>query len=62
MEALVAARNKSGIAHQELARRPGQSDSFIGKIEGGKRQLSVLEFCELADALDPRSLFAKTVE
>ena len=64
MEALVTARNKSGMTQRELARRLGRSHSFVGKIESGERQLNVLEFCELADALDvdPRSLFAKILE
>jgi transcriptional regulator with XRE-family HTH domain len=64
MEALVAARNKSGITQRELARRLRRSHSFIGKIERGERQLNVLEFCELADALgvSPKDLFARIVK
>jgi transcriptional regulator with XRE-family HTH domain len=61
MAALKAARAKAGITQRELARRLARSHSFIGKIESGERQLNVLEFCELADALkvNPRDLFAK---
>jgi len=61
MAALVAARAKAGITQRELARRLGRSHSFVGKIESGERQLNVLEFCELADALktNPRELFGK---
>ena len=61
MAALVTARVKAGITQRELARRLGRSHSFVGKIESGERQLNVLEFCELADALkvNPRELFAK---
>lgn len=61
MAALVAARTKAGITQRELARRLGRSHSFMGKIESGERQLNVLEFCELADALklNPKELFAR---
>jgi transcriptional regulator with XRE-family HTH domain len=61
MAALTAARMKSGMTQRELARRLARSHSFIGKIESGERQLNVLEFCELADALklNPKELFAK---
>ena len=64
MRALAEARDKAGITQRELARRLGRSHSFVGKLESGERQLNVLEFCELADALgvDPRALFAKIVE
>lgn len=64
MAALVAAREKAGITQRELARRLGRSHSFVGKVESGKRQLNVLEFCELADALgtDAKLLFGKIVD
>jgi transcriptional regulator with XRE-family HTH domain len=63
MAALKAARKTVGMTQRELARRLGRSHSFVGKIESGERQLNVLEFCELADALgvDPKTLFAKIV-
>ncbi len=61
MAALKAARERVGMTQRDLAKRLSRSHSFIGKIESGERQLNVLEFCELADALgvDPRSLFAR---
>ena len=64
MAALVAARGKAGITQRELARRLRRSHSFVGKIESGERQLNVLEFCEMADALgiDPMELFADFVD
>ena len=45
--------------HLDVYKR--QSHSFVGKIESGERQLNVLEFCELADALkvNPKDLFAR---
>ncbi len=64
MAALKAVRQRVGMTQRDLAKRLSRSHSFIGKIESGERQLNVLEFCELADALgvDPRSLFAKIVK
>lgn len=64
MAALVETRTNAGITQRGLAARLGRAHSFIGKIESGERQLNVLEFCELADALgiDPRELFAKIVK
>jgi transcriptional regulator with XRE-family HTH domain len=61
MAALTAARMKAGMTQRELARRLERSHSFVGKVESGERQLNILEFCELADALkmNPRDLFAK---
>ncbi len=63
MTALKTGRQRVRMTQRDLARRLGRSHSFVGKIESGERQLNVLEFCELADALgvDPRSLFAKIV-
>ncbi len=63
MAAVVAARTKASMSQRELARRLGRAHSFVAKIESGERQLNVLEFCELADALavDPRDLFARVV-
>jgi transcriptional regulator with XRE-family HTH domain len=64
MKAIAAARVQAGLTQRELARRLGRSHSFVGKIESGERQLNVLEFCELADALglNPKELFARIVD
>jgi transcriptional regulator with XRE-family HTH domain len=45
------AREAAGLSPRELAKRPDRAHSFVGKIESGERQLTVLEFCEYADAL-----------
>jgi len=52
MVALYAARMRAGMTQRELAKRLNRSHSFVGKIESGERQLNVLEFCEIADALE----------
>ncbi len=61
MAVIVAARKKAGLTQRDLAVRLGRAHSFVGKIECGERQLNVLEFCELADALGigPKELFAR---
>lgn len=51
MAALAAARAEAGMTQRELARRLGRTHSFVGKIESGERQLNVLEFIEIANAL-----------
>jgi transcriptional regulator with XRE-family HTH domain len=64
MGAIAAARKKAGLTQRDLAVRLDRAHSFVGKIESGERQLNVLEFCELADALkvNPKELFAKIVD
>jgi len=64
MAAVAAARQKAGMTQRDLAKRLGRAHSFIGKIESGERQLNVLEFCELSDALgvNPRELFSRVVD
>ena len=59
VEILVAARHKSGIRQQALAKRLGRSQSFIAKYEGGERRIDVVEFVTIARALgaDPLKLF-----
>jgi transcriptional regulator with XRE-family HTH domain len=52
MAAIVFARKRRGLTQRQLASRLGRAHSFVGKVESGERQLNVLEFCELANALD----------
>lgn len=45
---LKAARRKSGLTQDELAKRLGQTQSFISKCERGERRIDVVElrqFC-----------------
>jgi transcriptional regulator with XRE-family HTH domain len=64
MAAIATARQKAGLTQRDLAQRLGRAHSFVGKIESGERQLNVLEFCELADALgiSPKELIAKVTD
>lgn len=50
--ALVEARKSAKLSQQELARRLRRSQSFVAKIEVGERRLDVLEFIEIARALN----------
>ncbi len=51
MGAVVTARIRAGLTQRDRAARLGRAHSFVGKVDSGERQLNVLEFCELADAL-----------
>jgi len=48
---LVKARHEAGLTQQELAARLVRVQSFVAKVETGERQLSILEFCDYAEAL-----------
>lgn len=49
---LVAAREKAGLTQQQLASQLRRPQSYVAKYEGGERRLDVVEFIELARALD----------
>jgi transcriptional regulator with XRE-family HTH domain len=55
---LKAARKKAGLTQDELAQRMGAYKTFVSKYERGERQLDVIEFIAVAEALklDPRAL------
>ena len=60
---LVEARKGAALSQEELARRLRRSQSFIAKIEVGERRLDVLEFIEIARALnrDPSELLSRVL-
>ena len=64
MRELAGARRAAGMTQRELARRLKRAHSFIGKIEGGERQLNVLEFCDYAETLgcDPADLLRRVLK
>ena len=55
---LVAARKAAGLRQTEVAERIGRNQSHVSLIEMGQRRVDVIEFLELARALeaDPRAL------
>jgi XRE family aerobic/anaerobic benzoate catabolism transcriptional regulator len=46
-----ALRSRSGLTRRELAARSGLSERFLGGIESGSGNVSLVRFCELARAL-----------
>jgi transcriptional regulator with XRE-family HTH domain len=51
-ELLIAARKKAKLTQAEVAERLGRPQSFVAKYEGGERRLDVIEFIEVARAMD----------
>lgn len=49
---LVSARRKANLTQQAVAKRLGRPQSFVAKYEGGERRLDVLEFIEVARAVE----------
>ena len=61
---LVAARKKTGMTQRDLAGRIKRPRSFVGRMEAGERRIDVIEFIEIARALegDPKELFGKLLD
>lgn len=51
---LLRQRTDRGVTQTELAQRLGKPQSFVAKYEGGERRLSVIEFIDIAEALQIR--------
>jgi transcriptional regulator with XRE-family HTH domain len=45
------ARKKAGLTQAELAKKLGEYQSFVARLESGQRRVDLVEFLELADAL-----------
>ena len=58
---LIAARHAAGLTQRDLAVRLKRPHSFVGRLEAGERRIDVIEFIEIANALEaePKQLFAK---
>jgi transcriptional regulator with XRE-family HTH domain len=52
IELLTAAREKAGLTQQQLADRLDKPQSFVAKYEGGERRVDLIEFIEIARALE----------
>jgi transcriptional regulator with XRE-family HTH domain len=49
---LVSARQKQGLSQRDLAIKLNKVHSFVAKYEQGERRLDVIEFLDIAEALD----------
>lgn len=49
---LTEARQNAGLTQVALAKRLGRPQSFVSKFERGERRLDVVEFLEVARALN----------
>jgi transcriptional regulator with XRE-family HTH domain len=48
---LIQARKTAGLTQVELAERLRKPQSYVSKFERGERRLDVIEFLEVAEAL-----------
>lgn len=52
VEAIKAERLRAGLKQEELAARIGKDQSWVSLVENSQRRLDVVEFIQLAEALD----------
>jgi len=50
--AIVEARTELGLSQREFAKKLGESNNFVWRIEAGERSVDIVEFCLIAKALD----------
>ncbi len=51
-ELLIAARKSAGLSQTSLAEKLDRIQTFVSKYERGERRLDVVEFLDVAAALD----------
>jgi transcriptional regulator with XRE-family HTH domain len=58
---LIAKREKAGLRQLDLAKRLGEYQSFVARIESGQRRIDVCEFLKIAKAVgfDPGRAISK---
>ena len=52
MNMLVAARKEAKMKQADLGARLGRGQSYVSKFERGERRLDIVEFLEVAEALE----------
>jgi transcriptional regulator with XRE-family HTH domain len=61
---LVSARHEQGLSQRDLASKLNRVHSFVAKYEQGERRLDVIEFLDIATALeiDPHEILNQLVD
>lgn len=61
---LIARRKAAGLSQYALADKLKRPQSFVAKVEGGERRIDVLEFLDIAHALnaDPYEILSALEE
>ncbi|ENN85578.1 hypothetical protein RHSP_06619 [Rhizobium freirei PRF 81] len=49
---IIEKREAAGLTQLELARKLGEYQSFVARLESGQRRVDVIEFLELSEILD----------
>jgi transcriptional regulator with XRE-family HTH domain len=49
---LVEKRERAGLTQTDLARKLGQHQSFVARLESGQRRIDVVELLDIAEAID----------
>jgi transcriptional regulator with XRE-family HTH domain len=52
LDLLIEARKEADLTQVEVAMRLGRPQSFVSKYENGERRLDVVEFLDVAKAID----------
>lgn len=52
IELLIKKREAAGLSQDDLARRLGEYQSFVARLESGQRRVDVVELISLSIALD----------
>ena len=48
MALLIAERQRAGLRQTDLARKLGESQSWVARVESGQRRIDVVEFLQIA--------------
>jgi transcriptional regulator with XRE-family HTH domain len=51
IELLIQKREAAGFTQTDLAKRLGEYQSFVARLESGQRRVDVIEFLQLAEIL-----------
>jgi transcriptional regulator with XRE-family HTH domain len=62
-DSLITLRKSKNLTQADVASKLNRPQSFVAKYEGGERRLDVVEFVEVANALetDPSQLLADLI-